>query len=417
MKRLLAAALSCTAACDAYLPPVIESFTVDNANPQVGAPVQLHYAVRDAAIVSIVPEPGEVTSSPVLVQPRGPTTYTLRAGNVTGWVQKDLVVNPHASAGAAVAQFSLVPSQAAAGTPRQMKWDVKEAVVVTVGPANGAQLSVAHSGEVTVNPDKTTTYVLSAVSAAGYATASARAVARVVSPTQITTFAAAPPSILQGDPATLGWSGSALDWAISVNGVTTNLGVAKSLVVRPAATTTYSLTGKGPGGTAGPRQLTVSVTPRAGTKLVYTPAPSPSGPLQLVADSGCADPCTALTLRLVATSAVSLRGVALDLPLDSTKVSLDPATFATAFDAGKAVLGTGRLRETLVLGAAKKGTGAGPAADTSFAAGAEVARFVLALNPGGGQGIVFDGAKAFPAFVQSASRTPGGIAVGRLEAK
>ena len=80
--------------------------------------------------------------------------------------------------------------------------------------------------------------------------------------------------------------------------------------------------------------------------------------------------------------------------------------------------GNGPLRDTLVLGAARAGTGSGPAADLAFVAGDEVAHFVLALQTQGGQGPVFDGATAFKAFIQSASgRTPGGIAVGRLEAQ
>jgi hypothetical protein len=42
----------------------------------------------------------------------------------------------------------------------------------------------------------------------------------------------------------------------------------------------------------------------------------------------------------------------------------------------------------------------------------------VALQSAGGQGVVFDGAQAFRSFIQSASgRTPGGIAVGKLEAK
>jgi hypothetical protein len=204
---------------------------------------------------------------------------------------------------------------------------------------------------------------------------------------------------------------------VAAAGATSNLGGAKLLVVRPAATTTYALTGNGPGGVAGPQELTVTVTPRAGTGLVYTPPPAGSERLRLVADA-CPAPCKTITLRLVAAAPVALRGVAIDLPLDPSKVSLDPLTFSSALDAGKAVLGSGPLMGELVLGAAKKGTGTAPAADTSLLGGAELAHFSVALQSLGGQGVVFDGAQAFKSFIQSASgRTPGGIAVGKLEAK
>ena len=232
----------------------------------------------------------------------------------------------------------------------------------------------------------------------------------------ISFFTATPSTpILQGDAATLSWDGTALGWAVTASGITTNLGVKKNLVVRPSVTTTYSLTGTGPGGAAGPQQLTVTVTPRAGTTLVYTPPTVTTEKLQLLATCS---PCTPMTLQLVAAVPVALRGVAVDLPLDSTKISLDPATFVAALDTGKAVLGSGPLHDQLVIGGALKGSATGLAADMSFAANAEVLHFSVALQAPGGQGIVFDGATAFVSFIQSASgRTPGGIAVGRLEAK
>jgi hypothetical protein len=125
---------------------------------------------------------------------------------------------------------------------------------------------------------------------------------------------------------------------------------------------------------------------------------------------------------------VALRGVALDLPLDVTKVSLDSTTlalntavFTDAAPAAKAALGNGPLKETLVFGAAKKGTGTTPAGDSTLNLDAEVASFVLKLVPEGGKGVVFDGSTltanpAFKARLQNASgATMGAIAVGKLE--
>ena len=430
MKRLLLLLALLAPACDPYRPPHIDSFTVDNANPAPGAEVHLHYSVRDASIISIVPEPGEVTSSPVTVRPREPTTYTLRATNLTGAVSGQVTVNARSSGAASILEFSVAPSQAPAGTPRTIAWKIHNGIRIALDGALSGRIGVAEEGQYVDAPTETTTYTIYATSSVGFVPGqvSAQAMARVVEPAAITSFTATPAALLQGEAATLRWDGTALGWSIAAtNGATTNgsasngsainLGIGRSLLVRPAATTTYSLTGVGPGGAAGPQLVTVTVTPRVATTLAYTP-PLPGGEtLRLRADD-CPAPCAALTLRLVAAAAVGLRGVSINLPLDSLKLSLDAASFQTGLDAGKAVLGTGPLRDRLVLGAALKGGGAAPAADRALAAGDELLHFAVALQPQGGQGVVFDGAAAFAAFIQSASgRTPGGIAVGKLEAK
>jgi hypothetical protein len=262
----------------------------------------------------------------------------------------------------------------------------------------------------------TTQYTLAGSSGQGYQPASfvANAVARVTPPGAITSFVATPSTILQGESSTLSWGGNALGWYVQPgSGTKISVGPARTLVVRPSQTTVYSLTGDGVAATIGPQTATVTVTPRAGTTLTYT-QPTGSATLVLLADT-CPSPCSSLTLRLKAgASGASLRGVAIDLPLDSSKVSV--SSFSTALSAGTAVLGSGPLQDTLVLGAAMGGTGSGPAADVPFAADAEVANVVLALQSQGGQGPVFDGAAQFKAYIQSASgRTPGGVAVGKLE--
>jgi hypothetical protein len=210
------------------------------------------------------------------------------------------------------------------------------------------------------------------------------------------------------------------------DGTTTfNVGPRRSLVVRPQTSTTYTLNATGPGGVlALPPSILVSVNAQpATTSLVYT-GPG-AAPLQLVFND-CNSPCTAVTLKIVATSAVQLRGIALDLPLDTTKVSFDAASFslgpALPGAVSKAALGSGALQDTLALGIALKGTGTAPAQDVTVSAGAELARFTLGLLPAGGPGMVFNGAtpaaSPYKAILQSASgRVANAIAVGRLDAQ
>jgi len=131
-----------------------------------------------------------------------------------------------------------------------------------------------------------------------------------------------------------------------------------------------------------------------------------------------------MTFTIKAAAKTQLRGLALNLPLDTTKVKFDSATFASSVPGAESIakLGSGALQNALVIGIAIKGAGTAPAQDVDFAAGDPVARFKLQLVPAGGRGTVFDGASAagtaYKASIQSASgRTANAIAVGTLEAQ
>jgi len=224
---------------------------------------------------------------------------------------------------------------------------------------------------------------------------------------------------VQGEEATLSWSGNAVSYGISDGTTTFNVGPRRSLAVRPSVTTTYTLQAVGAGGTTMSAPLTVTVDPHPATTLTYS-APA-AAPLQLVADA--CNPCSAVTLRIKATASLQLRGLALNLPLDSTKVSFDGFAVGAGLSSAisKAAMGTGSLQNVLVVGLALQGTGAAPAQDVTLNAGDEVASFNFGLRSAGGRGTVFDGAapgSAYKAMVQSSSgRTASAIAVGRLEAQ
>jgi hypothetical protein len=83
-------------------------------------------------------------------------------------------------------------------------------------------------------------------------------------------------------------------------------------------------------------------------------------------------------------------------------------------------LGSGPLKDTLVIGAAKKGGCTSPvtcaaAADFTVTGTTEVAHMVLTLNNAGGTGIVFDGGKVVSAVQSATGRALGVVAVGKLE--
>jgi len=318
-----------------------------------------------------------------------------------------------------VTRFTAVPGRAAAGAPVTLKWTAQQAVRLELNDGSGGPpQDVTSSSQSVVNPTVTTVYTLTAFAKDGRTpgSASAIAVARVAPPTVVTSFTATPDSIEQGSPSTLRWDGNATSWAINDGTAPTNLGPMKVLQVQPSTTTAYTLIATGPGGTVSNSPVTVTVAPKVGTTLVYTPPTS--GALQLLADD-CPTPCTAITLRVKGT--VPMRGLALDLPLDVSKVSFDPTSFGSDLATNsKAVLGNGPLQGVLVLGVARTGDGTSPASDITLP---EVAHFTLTLVPAGGVGPVFNGSALaanprFNAVVQSASgRAAGAIAIGTLAAQ
>jgi len=417
------------AACSSKPLPVIASFTVNDANPEAGLPVTFTFSVTGANRgITLLPLPGAVTQSPVMVvPPAGTTTFTLRATNDSGVTARNLSVTVRDAVPLIIATTDASPGQSLPGTAVTLSWLTSGADHAAISGGEIVQpRDVAVVGSTVVHPAATTSYTLTAFNKPGRTPASitAKITARVFSPPSVSGFSANPSSILQGEAATLSWNGTGVSYSVSDGTTTFNLGPRRSLVVRPSQSTTYTLNASGPAGLlANPATTTVTVTPRPASTLAYT-LPATSAPLQLVAEI-CSSPCTVITLKVVATSAVG-RGVALNLPLDTTKVSFDPTTFSTSLAGAEpkaAMLGSGALQNTLVIGIALRGTGTAPAADIPL--GPELARFKLALAPSAGVGVVFDGpalaaqpASAFKAIVQSASgRSGNAIAVGRLEAQ
>ena len=434
MRRvLLAALLFCACHHGPQKPPVIVSFTVDNATPAEGDSISFSYQVTGATSVRIDPLPGPVSASPVTVTPFVGSDFTLSAQNGAGTVQQTITITVMPATPVSVDRFTALPGQAAAGTDVTLSWKVTAAATLSLsdGSSNPPR-DVTGVTAVHVNPTVTTVYTLTAQAKPNHtpASASARAVARVVQPVMVSSFTATPSSILQGDPATLSWGGTATSWAVSANGGTpVNRGPLKNLVVRPASNTAYTLIATGPFGTLSPApQVVVTVRPNPASTLTYTLPAASAKPLMLKAIS-CSGSTTCV-LALVAQNATSLRGVAVDVPIDSTKVTLDPtklvlntAVIADTPPAADAVIGSGPLHDTLVFAAARKGNGTATASDVQLNPGDEIAHFTIALASSAGRGPVFDGTTAagnaaITSVIQSTAlgRVAGGVAVGKLDA-
>jgi hypothetical protein len=414
--------------------PVIQSFTADKTTVYSGDTVQLSFAVAGATRVTITPLPGVVTSSPVAVTPTVNVTYTLHAQNDAGEVTQNILISVLPRPNAPTLNFfEAIPSQVKPGSPVTLSWSTTQAQSVQLSDgSSGVPADVVASGQKTVAPLTTTVYTLTVTGPPGSLPAqlTAKAVARVAAVPHIVSFTASPSGVVnQGTAVTLSWTGIASRWSLS-DGTTatpTPLGPATSAVVRPSPpSTTYTLTASGVGGTD-TKTLTINVAPMLGTKLVYTAPTNLTGMQLMLVDVACASPCTAITLRLVPVvplTGATLRGVALNVPLDSSKVKIDATSgfvvnsslFAPDSPvAAKALLGSGPLKDTLVIGAAKKGNGSAAAADFTVTGTTEVAHMVLTLNNTGGKGIVFDGGKVISAVQSAAGRALGVVAVGKLE--
>jgi PKD repeat protein len=114
--------------------------------------------------------------------------------------------------------------------------------------------SVDLSGSITLSPISTTTYTITATNPWG--TANSSIMVEVIWPPPSVDFLADPTTIYAGESTTLTWQ---TQYAVAVT-IEPDLGSQNlngSAVATPVATTTYTLTASGPGGT---RAETVTVT-------------------------------------------------------------------------------------------------------------------------------------------------------------
>ncbi|SPD74472.1 exported hypothetical protein [uncultured Desulfobacterium sp.] len=209
-----------------YLPIVSFSVTpCGGINP--GGDITLDWSVQRAETVTISPEIGEVGISGTLTipSPETPVGYMLTATNGAGNSIKLAPDIPQVSLNAS-------PSQISAGGQATLTWTSECATSCSITPDIGA---VNLNGSITVAPQKTTTYTLTAVNGTGSNSIS-RAVS-VYTPPLINFFGSnAVPSCswMPGDPVTLSWQcDSSVDHCVISQGIG-NVSPNGSIVVTPA---------------------------------------------------------------------------------------------------------------------------------------------------------------------------------------
>jgi hypothetical protein len=199
-----------------------------------------------------------------LIAPNGSQTALLtlqipgNAGQVATFDNASLRALP------ASAEFNAGPTMIASGEAVTLVWATASTPNVSIAPGVG---SVARTGSVVVHPTETTTYTLTASGPIGTVT---KQIKITVVPPPTATFSVAPTSISAGESATLSWTTTDAA-SVSIDNGVGSVAPKGSAIVSPTATTTYTLTANGIGGSA-TKQVTVTVTPPK-PQITFTASP------------------------------------------------------------------------------------------------------------------------------------------------
>ena len=177
--------------------------------------------------------------------------------------------------------ISANPTTIAAGGSSTLSVTAANATKILVTGSDGSTYTLsATGGTQTVNPAASTTYTASASSDSGSATATVAVTVSVSAEIPTVTITAAPSSIAAGNSSTLTVTATnATQVTISgSDGSTYSLAAAGGTqAVSPIATTTYTATAKGSGGTV-TAASTVTVTPNAAPSVQITASPASIAP-------------------------------------------------------------------------------------------------------------------------------------------
>ena len=244
--------------------PVPEiTFNVDSKTIMFGDSTVLHWTSNNAESVRIDPVgPVELHGSRV-ISPEMTSTYTLTATGPGGSVSQTLTVlvtYPLPSVNFTSSQSSIL-----AGESVSLSWITTNAESIAIDNGIG---TVAESGTLDVSPTATTTYTITASGPGGTAVSSLTIVVTYPEPTvQLT---ATPDTILAGESAVLGWTTTNADSITIDNGIGP-VDASGTLDVSPTATTTYTITASGIGGTAVSSVTIIVTNPEPTVQLTATP--------------------------------------------------------------------------------------------------------------------------------------------------
>lgn len=228
---------------EAELPSL--SVAADPETIQLGESTTLSWSSTGADSCVIEPGIGNVAADgSIALSPAQTTTYTITgtgSGGSSSASVRVTVINP----GLPVS-IQAEPESIQAGDAAVLSWTSTNADSCVIEPGIG---SVEPSGSIGVSPAQTTEYTITATATGLAGTASASAIVTVIHPAPSASISADQTSIMAGETALLSWSSAHADSAVIDNGIGA-VSVNGSTTVSPAATTSYTISVAGPGGTA-----------------------------------------------------------------------------------------------------------------------------------------------------------------------
>ncbi len=234
------------------VPPVV-NLTGDLTAINLGEATLLTWSATLADTCVIEPGIGTVpVSGSLSVSPSVTTTYFITATGPGGSTTTGLtieVIQPLPTV-----SISADPASIDVGGSATLTWSAEHADTCIITPGIG---SVDVSGFLTVMPDVTTTYVITATGLGGVTTA--ETALAVIYPAPVVDISAMPHVINAGESAILTWNVANATSCVIDNGIG-SVDLSGSLAVSPASTTTYTLTATGIGGVTTAGQV-VTITP------------------------------------------------------------------------------------------------------------------------------------------------------------
>lgn len=247
---------SATVTVNALKTPTISSFAPAKSTIVAGESTTLNWSVTNATSLTLTPGGTVTGTTSAAVAPSATTTYTLKATNASGSTSKTATVT--VATLPVISAFTASASSVVAGTKVHLSWTVSAGATLSLSPGG----AVNGTG-VDVTPTVSTSYVLTATTAAGSTTASLQVDVTQQQPLPvISSFTATAPGA--DGSATLSWN------VTGANTVTIDQGIGNvtgnSITVTPSATTTYTLSATNDAGTA--TAQATAVVPVVGATVV-----------------------------------------------------------------------------------------------------------------------------------------------------
>ena len=216
----------------------ILTFTSSPMNISLGQSSTLSWQTDGADTVELSGTGPVAASGSQSVSPTVTTTYTLTVRTKFGDVTANTTVQVTPPTAPRVLRFTAAPQSIILGDAATLLWSVEGATDVSISTIG----VVGNNGTFNVVPTGTTTYVLTARNQSGEAV-TAETTVTVSRPPAIISFTATPDTTRPGGEVTLTWV-TENTTNVSISGVGTVAG-SGSVIVRPTATTAYTLTASG----------------------------------------------------------------------------------------------------------------------------------------------------------------------------